>query len=74
MTELQTAYYITALVFMGVIFLVLIGLLIIGLIIRAKVNAIHDRIEDKFAQVAGVAEKGAAVLGTLKKVAGKHTR
>lgn len=74
MTDLQTAYYITGLVFMGVIFLLLIGLLAAVLVIRAKINAIHDRIEEKVEQVAGVAEKGAAVIGTIKKVAGKKSK
>lgn len=74
MSDLQTAYYIVALVFMGVIFLVLIALLAVALVIRAKINSIHARIEEKIEQVSGVAEKGAAVLGTLKKVAGKKSR
>ncbi|HET9174237.1 MAG TPA: hypothetical protein VFN56_03060 [Candidatus Saccharimonadales bacterium] len=74
MSDLQTAYYIIAIVFMGVMFLLLIGLLAAVLVIRSKVNAIHDRIEEKIAQISGVAEKGAAVLGTLKKVTGKVSR
>lgn len=69
MSDLQTAYYITALVFMGVMFLLLIGLLAAVLVIRAKVNAIHARVEEKMEQITGLAEKGGAVITGLKKAA-----
>lgn len=74
MTDLQTAFYIMAIVFMSVMFLILIGILAAVLVIRAKVNAIHARIEEKIEQVAGLAEKGSAVIGSLKKAAGKVKR
>ena len=69
MSGLQTAYYIVALVFMGVIFIILLSLLAIGLVIRSKINAIHARIEERLEQATGLAEKGAAVIGTIKKAA-----
>ncbi|HET7320736.1 MAG TPA: hypothetical protein VFI84_04095 [Candidatus Saccharimonadales bacterium] len=74
MSDLQTAYYIIAIVFMSVMFLILIGVLAAVLVIRAKVNAIHARIEEKIEQVTGLAEKGSAVIGTLKKVVDKKKR
>lgn len=74
MTDLQTAYYIIAIVFMSVMFLILIGLFVSVLVIRAKVNAIHARIEEKIEQVAGLAEKGSAVIGSLKKVTSRKRR
>ena len=74
MSDLQTAYYIIAIVFMSVMFLLLIGLLVAVLVIRAKVNAIHARIEEKLGQVAGLAEKGSAVIGTLKKAVDKKKK
>jgi hypothetical protein len=70
-TDLQTAFYIMGIIFMSVMFLLLIGIFAAVLVIRAKVNAIHTRIEEKIEQVAGLAEKGGAVLGTLKKVVDK---
>lgn len=74
MSDLQTAYYITALVFMGVMFLLLIGLLAAVLALRAKINAIHARIEEKLERAADLAEKGGAVLAGLKKAAQKSKR
>jgi hypothetical protein len=74
MSDLQTAYYIIAIIFMSVMFLILIGVLSAVLVIRAKVNAIHARIEEKIEQVTGLAEKGSAVIGTLKKVVDKKKR
>lgn len=74
MSDLQTAYYIIAIIFMSVMFLILIGVLAAVLVIRAKVNAIHARIEEKIEQVTGLAEKGSAVIGTLKKVVDKKKR
>jgi hypothetical protein len=74
MSDLQTAYYIIAIVFMSVIFLILLGVLAAVLVIRAKVNAIHARVEEKIEQVTGLAEKGSAVIGSLKKVVDKTKR
>jgi hypothetical protein len=44
------------------------------LVIRAKINAIHKRLEDKFGQVVDWAEKGEAVIGAIKKVTNKSKR
>jgi hypothetical protein len=74
MSDLQTAYYIIAIVFMAFIFVILMGLLVAVLKIRAKVNAIHARVEEKIEQVVGLAETGTAVLGSLKKAAQKVKR
>jgi hypothetical protein len=74
MTDLQTTFYIMAIIFMGTMFLILLGILGAVLVIRAKVNAIHARIEEKIEQITGFAEKGTAVLGSLKKAAEKVKR
>jgi len=74
MTDLQTTFYIMAIIFMGTMFLILLGILAAVLVIRAKVNAIHARIEEKIEQITGFAEKGTAVLGSLKKAAEKVKR
>lgn len=56
-------------------------MLIIGLaavvalvVIRAKIVAIHQRIEDKLAVANEWTEKGEAVIGAIKKVAHKQKR
>lgn len=74
MSDLQTTFYVMAIIFMGVMFLMLLGILAAVLVIRAKVNAIHARIEEKIEQITGLAEKGTAVIGSLKKAAGKVKR
>ena len=74
MSDLQTTFYIMAIVFMSVMFLVLLGILAAVLVIRAKINAIHARIEEKIEQVTTLAEKGSDVIGSLKKVAQKVKR
>ena len=63
-----------AIVFMSVMFLILLGILAAVLVIRAKINAIHSRIEEKIEQVTTLAEKGSDVIGSLKKVAQKVKR
>jgi hypothetical protein len=71
MSGLQTAYYIVGLVFMGLILLIMVTLLTAVLVIRAKINAIHLRIDQKLDQMAEWAEKSGAVIGAIKKVATK---
>lgn len=74
MTELQTAYYIVGIIFMGLMLLIGVVTVIAVLVIRAKINAIHQRIEDKLGQVANWAEKSVSVIDTIKKVTNKKTR
>jgi len=74
MSDLQTTFYVMAIVFMSVMFLILLGILAAVLVIRAKVNAIHARVEEKIEQVTMFAEKGTAVIGSLKKAAQKVKR
>ena len=74
MSDLQTTFYIMAIIFMGVMFLILLSILAAVLVIRAKVNAIHARIEEKIEQLTAIAEKSTAVIGSLKKAAGKVKR
>lgn len=74
MSDLQTAFYVVGLIFMGLMLLIgLVGLVAL-LVIRAKINAIHHRIEDRLEHVTEWAEKGTAVLGALKKVTTKKKR
>ena len=74
MSDLQTTFYIMGIVFMSVMFLILLGILAAVLVIRAKINAIHARIEEKIEQVTTLAEKGSDVIGSLKKAVQKVKR
>ena len=74
MTDLQTAFYIIGIIFMS---LMLIGMLVVGvavLVIRNKVVAIHRQVDERLATAAEWAEKGEAVVGAIKKVAGKKRK
>lgn len=74
MSDLQTAYYIYAIVFMSIILVMILALLVVALKIRSKVNEIHQRIDEKVAQISDIASKGSAVLGTVKKVVKRTPR
>lgn len=74
MADLQTAFYIVGIIFMGLMLLLALVIVVAVLVIRAKINAIHRRVEEKLGHVAEWAEKGSAVLGTIKKVAHKQQK
>lgn len=70
MSDLQTTFYIIGIIFMSL--MLLMGLVTVAavLVIRKKIAHIHDRIEDKLSMIttiSGLAEKGGAVLGAIKK-------
>ena len=70
MSDLQTTYYVIAIIFMSLMLLIGLIIVVAVLVIRKKIATIHDRIEDKLAMITtigGLAEKGGAVLGAIKK-------
>jgi hypothetical protein len=74
MSDLQTTFYIIGIIFMGLMLLIGLVIVVAVLVIRTKINAIHQRIDDRLGQVADWAEKGTAVFGAIKKVTGKPKR
>lgn len=66
MNGLEQAFYIMAIVFMSLVFLMIIALVIAVFVIKAKINNIHDAIENKVNTVTDLAEKG----GELSAMAG----
>lgn len=68
MTDLQTAFYIVSIVFMGLMLLITLVLVVTVVVIRIKIVAIHRHIEEKLGQVVNWAEKGISVIETIKKV------
>jgi hypothetical protein len=66
MTGLQEAFYIMGIVFMSLIFLLTLALVVAVFVIRAKINRIHDIVDEKVGQVTRLAEKG----GELSALAG----
>lgn len=70
MTDLQTAYYIIAIVFMS-ISLVLLGVMVTAvLVIRNKVTHLHRQIDDKLEYVSELSDKASSIARAVKKVAG----
>ncbi|GEM_PF-1164276 len=68
MSDLQTTYYIIGIVFMSLMLLLgLIGIIAL-LVIRAKITAIHRRVEERLEVVTDWADKSGAVLDVMKKV------
>lgn len=66
MSDLQTAYYIVALVFMGVMFGLIIALLVVALKIKAMVNKVHDKIDHKVDQARHLSDKASVLLNTIR--------
>ncbi len=66
--ELQETFYILGIVFMSLMLLIMVGLVIAVFIIKAKINAIHQKIDDKLALINNIAHLGSDIVGAAKKV------
>lgn len=73
MTGLETAFYTIGIIFMSIMLLLGLVMSVAVLVIRAKINAIHARVEERIGQLENWAEKGGALVGAIKKVA-EHTK
>jgi hypothetical protein len=72
MSDLQTAYYIIAIVFMGLMLLLGLVIALAVIVIRSKIVGIHKQVEAKIGQVSQWAETGTSVISALKKVSTKR--
>jgi hypothetical protein len=66
--DLQTAFYVVALIFMGLMLILFLVLIVAVLVIRAKVNAIHRHIEEKLSVALGIIESGSKIVSKVKEV------
>lgn len=66
MPDLQTAFYIIAIVYMGVMFIMMIVLLIIALVIKSKIDAARRTVDHKVAQAKAAARKATFFFKTFK--------
>ncbi|MEO6513591.1 MAG: hypothetical protein ABIR37_02775 [Candidatus Saccharimonadales bacterium] len=64
--DLQTAFYVVGLIFMGLMLVLFMILIVAVLVIRAKVNAIHRHIEEKLGTALGLIENGAKLVNKVK--------
>lgn len=67
--DLQTAFYVVGIVFMGLMLILFVVLVIAVLVIRAKVNAIHRHVEERLSGFIGLIENGAKFVDQVKNVA-----
>lgn len=69
--DLQNAFYIVGIIFMSLMLILFIVLVAAVLVIRAKVNAIHAKIDQKLSVFGDIASKGHAAVGKVKRMAGR---
>lgn len=74
MSDLETAFYIIAIVFMSLALILTVVIAVALVVIRKKITAIHDRVEEKLHALSDIATKGTAVMGAIKKASGVAKR
>jgi hypothetical protein len=60
--ELETTFYVIGIIFMSLMTIIILALVVAVFAIKAKINAIHDRIEEKFHSFIEVAQMGEALV------------
>lgn len=60
--ELQTTFYVIGIIFMSLMTIIILALVVAVFAIKAKINAIHDRIEDKFRNIVDMIQMGQAIV------------
>jgi hypothetical protein len=66
MTDLQTAFYIVGIIFMGVMLLLVFGILAAVLVIKTKINHMHQMVNEKVNAVKDATAKLTAIFGTVR--------
>jgi cell division protein FtsL len=82
MNGLEQTFYIMAIVFMSLMFILMIAIVVAIFVIKAKINKIHQQIDEKIDQLTNFAEYGGAltaqagkqVLNQAKKAITKATK
>jgi Na+/H+-dicarboxylate symporter len=64
--DLENAFYIVALVYMGLMFVLFIVLLAAVLVIKSKINKLHDAIDEKVALARSIATKASIGINTVR--------
>jgi len=65
---LQDTYYIIGIVFMSLMMLLMIIGVVAVLVIKARINAIQRKIEEKINMVTTIAHAGAEIAGAAKNI------
>lgn len=69
--DLQTAFYIVGIIFMGVMLLLMLVLLAAVLVIRAKINALHRHIEQSVGGALEMVATGSKAFDKIKQAISK---
>jgi uncharacterized membrane protein len=67
MNGLEQTFYIMAIVFMSVGFILLIAIVVAIFAIKAKINRIHDKIEERVETVTALAERSGELTALASK-------
>ncbi len=68
MAGLEQTFYIMGIVYMSLTFVLILALAVAVLVIRAKINAIHDKVEDKIDAIVAVAQVGGGISAAAEQV------
>ena len=72
--DLQNTFYVIGIIYMGLMTVIVIALVIAVLAIKAKINDIHRRIEEKVHSFVEVAQMGEALVEKAQDFAKRHKK
>lgn len=72
--ELQNTFYVIGIIYMGLGTILMIALIIAVFAIKAKINAIHDRIEEKLRALSQVVDFGDSIIRKFEDLAERHRK
>lgn len=70
--ELQDTFYVIGIIYMSLGTILMIALVIAIFAIKAKITAIHDRIEEKLRMVSQVADFGEKIVHKAEEMVQRH--
>lgn len=72
--DLQNTFYVIGIIYMGLMTVIVIALVIAVFAIKAKINDIHRRIEEKVHSFVEVAQMGEALVEKAQDFAKRHKK
>jgi uncharacterized membrane protein len=68
MAGLEQAFYIMGIVYMAIMFIIMVAILVVIIAIKAKVRALHDKVEERIGPVLDLIQAGRTAATAVKKV------
>lgn len=72
--DLQTTFYVIGIIFMSLMTIIILAMVIAVFAIKAKINAIQQRIEEKIHSFVEVAQMGEALVEKASDFAKRHKK